>query len=135
MISKFSNYQNRYEVKKADINEYNYSKISKSDQEEMKDILEEVNNYIEKSTQSRNSNVFSQSEDDCEESSSSDEEQSEKKDRFVAQLYKFMDDRDTPMNKIPTIGNVDLDLYKLYMIVKNLGGYNKVFMFLIYNNS
>ena len=46
-----------------------------------------------------------------------------------------MDDRDTPMNKIPTIGNVDLDLYKLYMIVKNLGGYNKVFMFLIYNNS
>ncbi len=48
------------------------------------------------------------------------------KDRFVAQLYKFMDDRDTPINKLPIIENCDLDLYKLYTSVKKLGGYNKV---------
>jgi hypothetical protein len=91
----------------------------------MKDVLENVNNYIEKGILPKILNDSSQSDDDYE-SSSSEDEQSEQKDRFVAQLYKFMDDRDTPMNKIPSIGNVDLDLYKLFMIVKKMGGYNKV---------
>ncbi|CAL1527631.1 unnamed protein product, partial [Lymnaea stagnalis] len=56
----------------------------------------------------------------------SEDEPFEEKDRFVAQLYKFMDDRGTPINKGPCIGNKDLNLYKLFKIVQNLGGYNKV---------
>uniref|UniRef100_A0A0L8GVL4 ARID domain-containing protein n=1 Tax=Octopus bimaculoides TaxID=37653 RepID=A0A0L8GVL4_OCTBM len=57
---------------------------------------------------------------------SSDDEPCEEEDRFVAQLYKFMDDRGTPINKGPSLGNRDLNLYKLFKIVQNFGGYNKV---------
>ncbi|KAL5008948.1 hypothetical protein ScPMuIL_014529 [Solemya velum] len=65
-------------------------------------------------------------EDTTDEEDSSDDEPSEEKDRFVAQLYKFMDDRGTPINKGPCIGKRDLNLYKLFKIVQNFGGYNKV---------
>ncbi|XP_014243537.1 AT-rich interactive domain-containing protein 4B isoform X2 [Cimex lectularius] len=60
---------------------------------------------------------------DCE---SSDDEPREEKDHFVAQLYKFMDDSGTPINKGPTIGAKDVDLYRLFKVVQNLGGYNRV---------
>ena len=50
----------------------------------------------------------------------------EEKDRFVAQLYKYMDERGTPINKTPTIWNDDLDLYNLYRLVIKTGGYNRV---------
>lgn len=51
---------------------------------------------------------------------------SEKKDRFVAQLYKFMDERGTPINKAPVLAGKELDLYQFYDTVKKLGGYNRV---------
>ncbi|KAH3856905.1 AT-rich interactive domain-containing protein 4A-like isoform X2 [Dreissena polymorpha] len=60
------------------------------------------------------------------EESSEDEEQSEEKDLFVAQLYKFSDDRGTPINKGPCVGTKDLNLYRLFKVVKKLGGYNRV---------
>ena len=63
--------------------------------------------------------------------SSDDNEPSEEEDRFVAQLYKFCDDRGTPINKAPSVGSKDLNLYKLFKIVQNLGGYNRV----IHNSS
>lgn len=56
----------------------------------------------------------------------SDDEPREEKDHFVAQLYKFMDDRGTPLNKNPTISNRDIDLYRLFRIVNKIGGYNRV---------
>lgn len=59
-------------------------------------------------------------------SDSSDDEPREEKDHFVAQLYKFMDDRGTPLNKNPAIANQDIDLYKLFRVVHKLGGYNRV---------
>lgn len=59
-------------------------------------------------------------------SDSSDDYPPEEKDRFVAQLYKFMDDRGTPMNKIPAVNKVDLDLHKFFIVVRKNGGYNKV---------
>lgn len=51
---------------------------------------------------------------------------SEKKDRFVAQLYKFMEERGTPINKAPILAGKELDLYQFYDTVKKLGGYNRV---------
>lgn len=60
------------------------------------------------------------------ESDSSDDEPTEEKDHFVAQLYKYMDDRGTPLNKGPSITNKDVDLYRLYRAVQKLGGYNRV---------
>ncbi|KAL0270093.1 UNVERIFIED_CONTAM: hypothetical protein PYX00_007613 [Menopon gallinae] len=59
-------------------------------------------------------------------SDSSDDEPREEKDHFVAQLYKFMDDRGTPINHCPSIGGKDLDLYKLFNVVHKLNGYNRV---------
>ncbi|CAF4772415.1 unnamed protein product, partial [Rotaria sp. Silwood1] len=56
----------------------------------------------------------------------SDDETIEQKDSFIAQLFAFMDDRDTPINSIPKIHNYDLDLHRLFKIVGVLGGYNKV---------
>lgn len=44
----------------------------------------------------------------------------------MAQLYKFMDDRGTPINRAPTVGARDLDLHKLWRVVQKQGGYNKV---------
>ncbi len=64
--------------------------------------------------------------EECSSSDSSDEYPAEVKDRFVAELYKFVDDRGTPMNKIPAVNKVDLDLHRLYTIVRKFGGYNKV---------
>uniref|UniRef100_A0A8D8ZI51 AT-rich interactive domain-containing protein 4B n=1 Tax=Cacopsylla melanoneura TaxID=428564 RepID=A0A8D8ZI51_9HEMI len=59
-------------------------------------------------------------------SDSSDDEPREEKDHFVAQLYKFMDDRGTPINKGPVIQSRDVDLYRLFRVVHKLGGYNRV---------
>lgn len=59
-------------------------------------------------------------------SDSSDDEPTEEKDHFVAQLYKYMDDRGTPLNKGPSIINKDVDLYRLYRAVQKLSGYNRV---------
>ncbi|CAG7822664.1 unnamed protein product [Allacma fusca] len=66
------------------------------------------------------------SDDALSESEMSEDDPREDKDRFVAQLYKFMDERGTPINKVPTVCSKDLDLYKLYKIVTSKGGYNKV---------
>ncbi|KAK7505528.1 hypothetical protein BaRGS_00003273 [Batillaria attramentaria] len=64
--------------------------------------------------------------DEEEDDTSDDDEPCEEKDRFVAQLYKFMDDRGTPINKGPCVGNKDLNLYRLFRVVQNIGGYNRV---------
>lgn len=57
---------------------------------------------------------------------SEDDPRNEEKDRFIAQLYKFMDDRSTPLNKVPQVCSKDLDLHKLFKIVTAKGGYTKV---------
>ncbi|XP_037936803.1 serine-rich adhesin for platelets isoform X2 [Teleopsis dalmanni] len=65
-------------------------------------------------------------EDEEVESDSSDDEPREEKDHFVAQLYKYMDDRGTPLNKVPSIQSKDVDLYRLFRAVQKRGGYNRV---------
>jgi Ras-related protein Rab-1A len=66
------------------------------------------------------------SQSDDEDEDEIDEETTEEKDSFVAQLFAFMDDRGTPINNIPKVQNYDLDLHRLFKIVRMLGGYNKV---------
>lgn len=56
------------------------------------------------------------SESDGSDTDSTDDEPREEKDHFVAQLYKFMDDRGTPINKGPMISSRDVDLYKLFKV-------------------
>ncbi|XP_066148737.1 AT-rich interactive domain-containing protein 4B-like isoform X1 [Euwallacea fornicatus] len=71
-------------------------------------------------------NVSADSDSDDNVSDESDEEQSEEKDRFVAQLYKYMDDSGTPLNNTPTIAGKDIDLHRLFRVVHKMGGYNRV---------
>ncbi len=94
------------------------SVIAASDDESLR--TREDNENVSYATDSQ------QEENSSDESSSSDDFPSEIKDRFVAQLYKFMDDRGTPMNRVPTINGVDIDLHRFFIIVRKLGGYNKV---------
>lgn len=56
------------------------------------------------------------SESDGSDTDSTDDEPREEKDHFVAQLYKFMDDRSTPINRGPVISSKDVDLYKLFKV-------------------
>jgi RBB1NT (NUC162) domain/ARID/BRIGHT DNA binding domain len=57
---------------------------------------------------------------------SDDDEPNEIKDRFIAQLLEFMEKRNSPLNKGPSITNRDVDLYRLYYSVEKLGGYANV---------
>ena len=55
-----------------------------------------------------------------------DTQSPEEKDHLVAELYKHMDDRGSPINKTPCIGDQDVDLYKLFRFVQKLGGTQRV---------
>ncbi|KAM6918125.1 AT-rich interactive domain-containing protein 4A isoform 2-T2 [Lycodopsis pacificus] len=50
----------------------------------------------------------------------------EERDSFLQQLYKFMEDRGTPINKPPVLGYKDLNLFKLFRLVYHLGGCHKI---------
>ena len=55
-----------------------------------------------------------------------DTQSPEEKDHLVAELYKHMDDRGSPINKTPSIGDHDVDLYRLFRFVQKLGGSQRV---------
>ncbi|KAJ8288560.1 hypothetical protein COCON_G00012190 [Conger conger] len=50
----------------------------------------------------------------------------EERDHFLQQLYKFMEDRGTPINKPPVLGYKDLNLFKLFRLVFHQGGCDKI---------
>ncbi|XP_013777199.2 LOW QUALITY PROTEIN: AT-rich interactive domain-containing protein 4A-like [Limulus polyphemus] len=124
-----------YQSSKKDVKEFQQDiNISKIENTSLKAAVEKAFQFIQNETlppqwdwDVLGLNSTSAEEDDNElESESSDDEPSEEKDHFVAQLYKFMDDRGTPINIAPTVGNRDLNLYKLFKTVHKLGGFNKV---------
>ncbi|KAK7880642.1 hypothetical protein WMY93_032720 [Mugilogobius chulae] len=51
-----------------------------------------------------------------------EESDPEERDHFLQQLYKFMEDRGTPINKPPVLGYKDLNLFKLFRLVTVQGG-------------
>ncbi|KAM8859305.1 AT-rich interactive domain-containing protein 4B isoform 2-T2 [Spinachia spinachia] len=66
-----------------------------------------------------------------EDTSGEDEEEEvepfpEERENFLQQLYKFMEDRGTPINKRPVLGYRNLNLFKLYRLVHKLGGFDKI---------
>eukprot|EP00091_Calanus_sinicus_P006049 TRINITY_DN16646_c0_g1_i1.p1 TRINITY_DN16646_c0_g1~~TRINITY_DN16646_c0_g1_i1.p1 ORF type:complete len:256 (-),score=45.63 TRINITY_DN16646_c0_g1_i1:132-899(-) len=80
--------------------------------------------------------LFDMRDDSSTEGSSDDEElllsddedvqSPEEKDHLVAELYKHMEDKGTPINKTPSIGDQDIDLYKLFRLVQKLRGQQQV---------
>ncbi|XP_054710278.1 AT-rich interactive domain-containing protein 4B-like [Uloborus diversus] len=124
-----------YQVPKRDTREFTRDNIHKIENNALKVAVDKAILYLEKEELPPhwdkalflNLELPSADEDSNDsDSDSSDDEPSEEKDRFVAQLYKFMDERGTPINKAPTVSNRDLNLYKLFKIMHKLGGYNKV---------
>ncbi|KAM6916417.1 AT-rich interactive domain-containing protein 4B [Xenentodon cancila] len=71
-------------------------------------------------------------EEDQEEDASGGEEEEEvepfpeERENFLQQLYKFMEDRGTPINKRPVLGYRNLNLFKLYRLVLKLGGFDNI---------
>ncbi|XP_052333404.1 AT-rich interactive domain-containing protein 4B-like isoform X5 [Oncorhynchus keta] len=70
-------------------------------------------------------------EEEQEEEASDEEEEEvepfpEERENFLQQLYKFMEDRGTPINKKPVLGYRNLDLFKLYRLVQKLGGFHDI---------
>uniref|UniRef100_A0A3Q2XT18 AT-rich interaction domain 4B n=1 Tax=Hippocampus comes TaxID=109280 RepID=A0A3Q2XT18_HIPCM len=69
-------------------------------------------------------------EEEQEEDASGEEEEEEvepypeERENFLQQLYKFMEDRGTPINKRPVLGYRNLNLFKLYRLVNKLGGFD-----------
>uniref|UniRef100_A0A4W5NRM6 AT-rich interactive domain 4A n=1 Tax=Hucho hucho TaxID=62062 RepID=A0A4W5NRM6_9TELE len=61
-----------------------------------------------------------------EEEDDEDEADPEERDHFLQQLYKFMEDRGTPINKPPVLGYKDLNLFKLFRLVYQQGGCDKI---------
>lgn len=55
-----------------------------------------------------------------------DAQSPEEKDHLVAELYKHMDDRGTPINRTPYIDHKEVDLYMLFRLVQKLGGNQRV---------
>ncbi|XP_055957452.1 AT-rich interactive domain-containing protein 4B [Patella vulgata] len=115
-------------VVRKELKEFNRDIALKNETTSLKNAMEKALNYFEHKSlpASWKREELLGSEEDIEEDESSDDEQNEEKDRFVAQLYKFMDDRGTPINKGPLVGMHDLNLYRLFKLVQNFGGYNKV---------
>ncbi|XP_005143952.2 AT-rich interactive domain-containing protein 4A isoform X2 [Melopsittacus undulatus] len=50
----------------------------------------------------------------------------EERDNFLQQLYKFMEDRGTPINKPPVLGYKDLNLFQLFRLVYQQGGCDNI---------
>ncbi|XP_030054008.1 AT-rich interactive domain-containing protein 4B isoform X2 [Microcaecilia unicolor] len=81
--------------------------------------------------ESSSSETEDEEEADQEDSSSSEEEEEiepfpEERENFMQQLYKFMEDRGTTINKRPVLGYRNLNLFKLFRLVHKLGGFDNI---------
>lgn len=120
-----------YTVPKKEANEFTKEMAKKQDNPAVSAALEYLDKeklptHWERDSLFGINNTSSDNDQEVGSDSSDDDEPTEKKDHFVAQLYKFMDDRGTPLNKIPSIINKDVDLYRLFRTAQKSGGYNRV---------
>ncbi|KAG8449401.1 hypothetical protein GDO86_016159 [Hymenochirus boettgeri] len=64
--------------------------------------------------------------EEAEETEPEEEADPLERDNFLQQLYKFMEDRGTPINKPPVLGYKDLNLFKLFRLVYKQGGCDNI---------
>ncbi|XP_059813213.1 AT-rich interactive domain-containing protein 4A isoform X2 [Hypanus sabinus] len=132
-----------YPIARKDIRELDWDKVSKPDLV-IKQALEEALKFHQQRIVPESWKVDmsvileSSSSDEEEEESENDEDHEEKKqeveeeldpeerDNFLQQLYKFMEDRGTPINKPPVLGYKDLNLFKLFRLVYQHGGCDNI---------
>ncbi|XP_068087914.1 AT-rich interactive domain-containing protein 4B [Hyperolius riggenbachi] len=84
----------------------------------------------EESSNSETEDESEETKHEQEDSSSEEEEEVEpflgESENFLQQLYKFMEDRGTPINKKPVLGYRNLNLFKLFRLVHKLGGFSNI---------
>ncbi|XP_032877673.1 AT-rich interactive domain-containing protein 4B isoform X3 [Amblyraja radiata] len=124
-------------VPRKDVAEFDSEMASKYDAA-MKEALDQALEFLRSGTIPHNwktelkeeSSTSDEEEHDEEEESSEEEEEvepfPEERENFLQQLYKFMEDRGTPINKRPVLGYRDLNLFKLYRLVHQLGGFDNI---------
>uniref|UniRef100_A0A674BG80 AT-rich interactive domain 4A n=1 Tax=Salmo trutta TaxID=8032 RepID=A0A674BG80_SALTR len=92
----------------------------------------DMSEILESSSSDEEDKEGKDSEEEEEEEEKEDDEQPEdeadpeERDHFLQQLYKFMEDRGTPINKPPVLGYKDLNLFKLFRLVYQQGGCDKI---------
>ncbi|KAK6304661.1 hypothetical protein J4Q44_G00252470 [Coregonus suidteri] len=92
---------------------------------DMSEILESSSSDEEEDKEGEDSEEEEEKEEDDDEQPE-DEADPEERDHFLQQLYKFMEDRGTPINKPPVLGYKDLNLFKLFRLVYQQGGCDKI---------
>ncbi|XP_029688839.1 AT-rich interactive domain-containing protein 4A [Takifugu rubripes] len=107
------------DVWKMDLSQILDSSSSDDDDDEEKESEEEEEEEEEEEDEKKKINK--QMKDEMEE-----EQDPEERDQFLQQLYKFMEDRGTPINKPPVLGYKDLNLFKLFRLVCHYGGCRKI---------
>ncbi|CAH1717634.1 unnamed protein product [Chironomus riparius] len=115
-----------YTVPKKEVTEFTNDTAQKSDHVAVSAAREFLDKNVLPTHWDREVLIDSASLSEQELSDSSDDEPNEVKDRFFAQLLEFMEKRNSPLNKGPSITNRDVDLYRLYYSVEKLGGYANV---------
>lgn len=51
---------------------------------------------------------------------------------FLDKLIRYMNEKGKPIDRCPTISKQPLDIYRLYLTVKEMGGYVEVPVFLLF---
>ncbi|XP_030762645.1 AT-rich interactive domain-containing protein 4A-like isoform X2 [Sitophilus oryzae] len=121
-----------YTVPKKEVNEFSREQAERAESAGLQEAIQKAIKFLDHNElplhweKSSLFNLSADSDSYDNASESSEDEQSEEKDRFVAQLYKFMDESGTPLNKTPVISSKDIDLHRLFRVVHKLGGYNRV---------
>ncbi|XP_078262745.1 AT-rich interactive domain-containing protein 4A isoform X1 [Rhinoraja longicauda] len=132
-----------YPIARKDIRELDWDKVSNTDLV-IKQALEEALKFHQQRIVPESWKVDmsvileSSSSDEEEEEIENEEEHEEKKQEveeeqdpeeranFLQQLYKFMEDRGTPINKPPVLGYKDLNLFRLFRLVYQHGGCDNI---------
>uniref|UniRef100_A0A8C8RAI9 AT-rich interaction domain 4A n=1 Tax=Pelusios castaneus TaxID=367368 RepID=A0A8C8RAI9_9SAUR len=93
---------------------------------DMSEILESSSSDEEDGAAAESDEEEDKVEEKEEETEPEEELDPEERDNFLQQLYKFMEDRGTPINKPPVLGYKDLNLFKLFRLVYQQGGCDKI---------
>ncbi|XP_060119148.1 AT-rich interactive domain-containing protein 4A [Heteronotia binoei] len=93
---------------------------------DMREILESSSSDEDEGGEAGSDEEKDKAEHKEEEVAPEEEPDPEERDIFLQQLYKFMEDRGTPINKPPVLGYKDLNLFKLFRLVFQQGGCDKI---------
>lgn len=93
---------------------------------DLSEILESSSSDEENEDEDGDEKESEEEEKEPEQEEPDDEPDPEERDYFLQQLYKFMEDRGTLINKPPVLGYKDLNLFKLFRLVHVHGGCDNI---------